>query len=44
MDFLGKFILSAYGIAIAICIVLLVYLIIRRGKIKKSEDFEERNN
>jgi hypothetical protein len=44
MDFLGKFILSAYGIAIAVCFVILIFLIIRRGKIKKTEDFEERNN
>ncbi|MDP3452167.1 MAG: hypothetical protein Q8R90_04360 [Bacteroidales bacterium] len=44
MDFIANFILSAYGAFIGICIVILIYLIIRRGKIKKSEDFEHRDN
>ncbi len=44
MDLIGKFILSAYGIFIGICIVILIFLIIRRRKIKKTEDFEDRNN
>ncbi len=44
MNLIGKFIVSAYGILIGICIVILIFLIIRRSKIKKTEDFEDRNN
>ena len=39
-----EFVLSAYGVFIGICMVILIYLIIRRTRIKKTEDFEDRNN
>jgi len=44
MDLIGKFILGTYGIILGICIVILIFLIIRRSKIKKTEDFEDREN
>lgn len=44
MDGLGYFILSLEGLFIAVCLVLIVYLIFRRRRIKNEEDFEDRNN
>jgi prolipoprotein diacylglyceryltransferase len=44
MDNIGEFILSAYGIFIGICLIIIIFLIIRRVRIKKTEDFEQRKN
>jgi len=44
MDSLGELILSIYGVLLGVAIILIIFLIIRRIKIKKSEDFEKRNN
>jgi hypothetical protein len=33
-----------YGGFFAVCLVILIFLIIRRVKIKKKEDFENRKN
>jgi|GEM_PF-2451552 len=44
MDFIGELILSIYGIILVVILVILVFLIIRRRKVRKSEDFEKRNN
>jgi len=40
----AKIVLSAYGLAFAIAIILLVILIVRRIRIKKRESFENRDN
>ncbi len=44
MDTVGKVILWIYAIGAVIAVILLIYFIIRRIKIKKKEDFEERDN
>jgi len=44
MDFIGELILSIYGIVLGIILIIIVFLIFRRRKIKKQEDFEKRNN
>lgn len=44
MNALVKAIFGFYGLAFVVCIVLLVFIIIRRSKIKKKENFEKRDN
>ena len=44
MDWVGKTVISLYGLAIAVCAVLIVYLIVRKQKIRKTENFEKRDN
>lgn len=44
MNFWGKVILNVYGILIGVVIIILIYLIFRRIKAKKLEDFEKRDN
>jgi len=44
MDFLGELVMSIYGLFFGVCAVLLVFLIFRRIKNKKLEDFEKRDN
>jgi hypothetical protein len=44
MDPVGKIFLWVYGLAAVIFIVLIVYLVIRRVRIKKNESFEKRDN
>ena len=44
MDTATSLILSLYGLAGLGILVVIVYLIIRRIKIKKKEDFEKRDN
>lgn len=44
MDWIGILIIALYAFFFATCVILLVYFIIRRVKIKKTEDFEKRNN
>ena len=44
MDTAAKWVLGIYGIIILVSIVVIVILIIRRVKIRKSEDFEKRDN
>ena len=41
---LAKIFMSFYGIAIVGAIVIAIFLIIRRIKIKKTETFEKRDN
>lgn len=44
MDLVPKLIILGYGIFAVVCIVLVVYLIVRRIRIKKNENFEDRSN
>lgn len=44
MDTPSAVILSIYGFGFLILGVLLVYLIFRRRRVKKTEDFEKRDN
>ncbi len=44
MNLIGQFILSIYGVFIGACIIILIFLIIRRNRIRKTEDFEDRKN
>jgi hypothetical protein len=44
MNTVTTLVFSAQGLIWGICLVILIYLIFRRIKIKKNEDFEERNN
>ncbi len=44
MDTVALVIVWLYGTAIAAAIVLLIYLIFKRIKEKKSENFEDRDN
>lgn len=41
---MAKAILFGYGFLLAICLVLIIYLIIKRIKSKKLENFEKRDN
>jgi len=43
MEMTGLF-FSAYGVFWGVCLILLVYLFIRRRKIKRRENFENRDN
>ncbi|MDP4665979.1 MAG: hypothetical protein NWS37_07050 [Flavobacteriaceae bacterium] len=38
------FLLSIEGLFLVACVVILIYLIFRRIDVKKTEDFEDRNN
>jgi preprotein translocase subunit YajC len=44
MDFLGIAFIGLYGLFIFVCLILIIYLIIRRIKKKKEEDFGGREN
>jgi hypothetical protein len=44
MDRIGEIILGLYALAALVIIVLLIYLIDRRIKIKRKENFEDRDN
>ena len=44
MNTASTIILGVYGLAGLAIVILIVYLIIRRIKIKKDEDFEKRDN
>ena len=44
MEFLGKALMSVYGIFLGVCVIILIFLIFRRIKTKKLEDFEKRDN
>jgi len=41
---MGKILAGIYGVFAAVCLVLLVYLIVRRLRIRKREQFERRGN
>lgn len=44
MDFLGDIMLVIYLIFFVVFFMLLIYLIFRRIRIKKTENFEDRDN
>ncbi|WP_256367566.1 hypothetical protein [Lentimicrobium sp. S6] len=44
MEFSSIIILAVYGFGFITVIILLIYLLFRRIKIKETEDFEERDN
>ncbi len=44
MDTFAISILILEAILFIVCLVLIIYLIFRRVKIKKNENFEDRNN
>jgi hypothetical protein len=44
MDTIPIIILTLYGVAAIVVIVLLIYLIRRRIRIKREENFEQRSN
>jgi hypothetical protein len=44
MDNFPEIILSIYGLAGLVVLIIIIYLIIRRVKISKKEDFEKRDN
>lgn len=44
MDAPAIIILSIYAFGFLAIVIMLIYLIFRRARIKKQEDFEERDN
>ena len=44
MDWVAFLIGGLYALFFAVCAVLLVYLIVRKRRIRKSENFEKRDN
>lgn len=44
MDITGKIVLTTYAVIAGIFLVLLVFLIIKRIRNKKTETFEQRDN
>lgn len=44
MSSIVKIVLSIYGLFIGVVIILVIYLIIKRIKAKKLENFEKRDN
>jgi hypothetical protein len=44
MDSIGKIIIGVEGLIFVIVIVILIYLVIRRIRIKETENFEDRDN
>jgi cytochrome bd-type quinol oxidase subunit 1 len=44
MDWLAILLIGLYSLLFVASVALLVYFIVRRVKIKKTEDFEKRNN
>lgn len=44
MDWLTKLILSIHGLIWGGALVIIIFLIFRRIKLKKKEDFEKRDN
>lgn len=44
MGFIPKLIAGLYGIGTVVFVILIVYLIVRRIKIKKTETFGKRDN
>lgn len=41
---ISNIIFALYGIFIVVAFIIIIYLIFRRIKIKKQEDFEQRDN
>ncbi len=44
MEAIGDIIISAYSLCWGAAFVILIYLVFRRIEIKKTEDFEKREN
>ena len=44
MYFFTNFIFSVHGVFWGACLVIIIILIFRRLRIKKTEDFEDRSN
>ena len=44
MELITKLVFSLHGLFWGSCLIILVYLIFRRIRIKKTEDFEKRDN
>jgi hypothetical protein len=44
MDNFTEIMLSIYGLAGLVVLIIIIYLIIRRIRISKEEDFEKRDN
>jgi hypothetical protein len=44
MDSIGKIIIGVEGLIFVIVIILLIYLVVRRIRIKETENFEDRDN
>jgi len=44
VDFAEVFILGLYMVFLLFCAVALIYLVIRRVRLKEEEDFEKRDN
>ena len=44
MDTIGKIIIGMEGLIFIIIIILLIYLVVRRIRIKETENFEDRDN
>ncbi len=44
LNMIDKIVLSLYGLFLLAGLILLVYLIFRRLRIKKTEKFEDRDN
>ncbi|WP_262485621.1 hypothetical protein [Crocinitomix algicola] len=44
MDVVTKIVFGIHGIIWGVGLILIIYLIFRRIRIKKEEDFEERDN
>jgi len=41
---IGKFVIGLEGLFFLVCLVILIFLIFRRIKIRKEENFEKREN
>lgn len=44
MEILPKIVVATQGILFVVIVVILIFLIVRRVRIKKNEDFEKRDN
>ena len=44
MDGFAALFFGVYGLFIGSCIIILIYLVFRRIRIKKTENFENRDN
>lgn len=44
LDNIGKIILSIYGLTGLIVLIIIIFLIVRRSRIRKQETFEKREN